>query len=866
VAVPHRAVVRLVYGEYVRFGPKETFLQLAPVTFDAATFEIWGALLHGARLVLFEEPRPGAEELATTIARHGVTTLWLTAGLLHAVIEAQPQVLTGIRQLLAGGDVLQPAAVRRLLAELPDCTLINGYGPTEGTTFTCCFPVEGPEAVETAVPIGAPIVGTRVYVLDAHLQPVPVGVPGELYIGGDGLARGYLGRPELTAEKFIPDPFGAPGDRLYQSGDRVRWRSDGVLEFLGRLDAQVKIRGFRVEPGEVETALVTHPAVRQAAVIPREDIPGDRRLVAYVVGDRAYAEALACDQGDELTGEQVGQWRMLFDEQIYRRPTAEHDPTFNIAGWISTYDDQPIPADQMREWLTGRVERILAARPRRVLEIGCGTGLILFRVAPHCERYVGTDFSRTSLDYVGRLLAERGLGHVELLERTADDFAGIEAGSFDAVILNSVVQYFPSAEYLRTVLAGAIRAVAPGGFVFVGDVRSLPLLETFHADVQLHKAEPATTKTELQRRVRAALLRENELLVDPALFAALPGVVGVELSLMRGRDHNELTRYRYNALLHVGTTPPTITARRLDWEADGLSSERLHQILKDEFPQALVVGRIPNARLARPTALARWLASPDGPADVQGWQGQAVPEGIDPEALWDLEAELPYRLRLAWSDSGDGGRFDLVCLRRDCDGRVVLPLEQPGGELPGGTNQPLATTLTRRLAPALHNHLQAVLPEYLLPAAYVVLDGLPLTANGKLDRRALPAPDGGRPDRAGSYVAPRDEVEALIAALWGEVLGVARVGARDNFFELGGHSLLATRLVSRLRDAFGIDLPLKALFEAPTVEGIAASLIAREPAPGRVLTTARLRRKLAGMSAEQMRALLVEKKKAKARS
>ncbi len=288
VAVPHRAVVRLVQGtDYVLLGPAEVFLQLAPVSFDASTFEIWGALLHGARLAVFPGRVPSIEELEAALQQHGVTTLWLTAGLFHQIVDERPGALAGVRQLLAGGDVLSAAHVRRVLEELPGCTLINGYGPTENTTFTCCRPLTGPDAAGASVPIGRPIANTQVYLLDQSLHPVPVGVAGELYAGGDGLARGYLGRPELTAERFVPDPFGAgmgeAGGRLYRTGDLARRRMDGDIELLGRTDQQVKIRGFRVEPGEVEATLRKHPQVLEAVVVARE-VAGAKALVAYVVG------------------------------------------------------------------------------------------------------------------------------------------------------------------------------------------------------------------------------------------------------------------------------------------------------------------------------------------------------------------------------------------------------------------------------------------------------------------------------------------------------------------------------------------------------------------------------------------------------
>ena len=283
VCVPHRAVVRLVKTtDYASFAADEVFLQLAPLAFDASTFEIWGPLLNGARLEIFPPHAPSLAELGEFIQNRGVTTLWLTAGLFHQMIEEQSHSLRGVRQLLAGGDVLSVPHVKRALVELPDCRLINGYGPTENTTFTCCHPITTADVEGRSIPIGRPIANTQVYLLDASLQPVPIGVPGELYAGGDGLALGYLNQPDLTAERFIPNPFSHdPRARLYRTGDLARWLSDGSIEFLGRQDAQVKIRGQRVELGEIEAALARHPAVRECVVAVRTATSGDKQLVAY---------------------------------------------------------------------------------------------------------------------------------------------------------------------------------------------------------------------------------------------------------------------------------------------------------------------------------------------------------------------------------------------------------------------------------------------------------------------------------------------------------------------------------------------------------------------------------------------------------
>ncbi|HYO59821.1 amino acid adenylation domain-containing protein, partial [Archangium sp.] len=287
VGVPHRAVSRLVLGtNYARFGPEEVLLQLAPIAFDASTLEVWGALLHGAKLVMYPAGMPSLEELGRVLVESGVTMLFLTTALFEQMQARQPEALGQVRQLMAGGEVMPVGRARERLAS--GGAFSNVYGPTENTTFSTYHRMEKLEQVGATVSIGRPIANTTTYVLDEEMQPVPVGVPGELYVGGEGLAVGYVGRPELTAEKFVPHPFsGKPGERLYRTGDVVRYLPGGELEFLGRRDEQVKIRGFRIELGEVEAVLLQHPAVSTATVIVREDMPGNKRLVAYVVPEPA---------------------------------------------------------------------------------------------------------------------------------------------------------------------------------------------------------------------------------------------------------------------------------------------------------------------------------------------------------------------------------------------------------------------------------------------------------------------------------------------------------------------------------------------------------------------------------------------------
>ncbi|HLM54814.1 MAG TPA: amino acid adenylation domain-containing protein [Pyrinomonadaceae bacterium] len=879
VAVEHRAVNRLVCGtNYVELSAADCVAQASTATFDAATFEIWGALLHGARLDIV--PRDTAlspSALAAHIRERGVTVLFLTTALFNQLAAARPEAFGPLRCLLFGGEAADPKWVREALTRGKPRRLLHVYGPTENTTFSTWHPVGAVPEDAPTVPIGCPVTNTQAYVLDGDLRPVPVGVAGELCLGGDGLMRGYLNRPGLTAEKLVPHPFAAePGARLYRTGDLVRFLRGGALEFVGRVDHQVKVRGHRIEPGEIEAVIGEHPSVRECVVLAREDRPGERRLVAYVVGAAETANANAeVTTGGGLHAGQVEHWQKIFDDHIYSQSSTQADPSFNITGWNSNYTDEPLPAEEMRVWLEDTLAPIQAAAPRRVLEIGCGTGLLLARLAPGCERYWGTDVSKVALEYVRANVLARGriAADVALLRRAADDFEGIEPRSFDAVILNSVVQYFPDIGYLLRVLEGAARAVRPGGFIFVGDVRSLPLLEAFHASVQLFKAPPSLPLAQLREQVRTRAAQENELAVAPAFFfmlrRRLPHLGRVEVRPKRGRYHNELTRFRYQVLIHVGHVgdgpePGGESPSWLDWDAEGLTLDALRRLLVAERPASLALARVPNARLAAEVKTLELLSDDESThtaGELRALAGRAA-SGVDPEDLYALGGELAYDVDISWARHGADGRFDVLLRPAPAEyesRRAAFDLPAPEArdhDWQDYGNNPLRRARARQLIPQLRSFLQERLPDYMTPSAFVMLDALPLNANGKVNRRQLPAPDAPRPELEEGFVAPRTPVEAQVAAVWAEVLGVRRVGVHENFFDLGGHSLVATQVVSRLCDAFDIELPLRCLFESPTVAGLSVAVVERRAAHSDAELLAEALGELEQLSEEDVSAIL----------
>jgi amino acid adenylation domain-containing protein len=432
VAVPHRAVVRLVKGaDYAALGPDEVFLGLAPVSFDASTLEIWGPLLNGGALALMPPGIPSLEEIGSFIRTRRVTSAWLTVGLFNLMVDRHASDLRGLKQLLFGGDVASVQHVFKALDELPGCRLINGYGPTENTTFTACHEVrrsakDGGGERSHSLPIGRPITNTTIYILDPRMVPVPVGVPGELYTGGAGLARGYHARPDLTAAGFVPDPFAsAAGGRLYRTGDLVRYLPDGNIEFLGRLDQQVKIRGFRVEPGEIEAALHLHPDVRDAAVIVREDRPGDKRLVAYVVASEAStpeARDLRAFLEETLPDWMVPSALTLLPA-LPLGPTGKVDraalPAPEFSAGARTPDTRP-PRDELECRLVEIWEEVLGRKPVGIqdsfFESG-GHSLAAVRMIDQVEKVMGSRlpvaavFREPTIEHLAGILRDGRRGH-----------------------------------------------------------------------------------------------------------------------------------------------------------------------------------------------------------------------------------------------------------------------------------------------------------------------------------------------------------------------------------------------------------------------------------------------------------------------
>ncbi|HEX3528531.1 MAG TPA: amino acid adenylation domain-containing protein [Thermoanaerobaculia bacterium] len=834
VMMQHRPVANLIGWVNRTFGvgPGDRLLFVTALVFDLSVYDIFGILAAGGTVRIASEAETrDPEALARVLCREPVTFWDSAPAALGQVVPFLPAAggdRSRLRLVFLSGDWIPLPLPGAMTGAFPRARVIALGGATEAAIWSNSYSVDILAPCWVSVPYGRPIANARYLVLDAELEPCPIGVPGDLWIGGGCLSAGYAGDPALTAAKYLPDPWGEPGGRLYRTGDRARFLADGNLEFLGRLDHQVKIRGVRIELGEIEAALLAHPAVRDAVAVALEGDAGprgDKRLAAYVVPALDARES----EEEEAPAVQVARWQEVYDA-VYSQ-TDPSDSTLDLAGWISSYTGEPIPAAEMLSWVESTVDRIFSSGLQdgaRVLEIGCGTGMLLFRIAPRCSVYHATDLSAVSLGAIQGRLAARGLSQVVALEqRAADDWTGIAPGSFDAVIINSVTQHFPGAGYLRRVVEGAVQAVGPGGFVFVGDVRSLPLLRAFHASVQLAQAPAGLSRVQLDRRVRQRAAQEEELLVDPRFFtrlaAELPAVERAEIQLKRGRDRNEMTRFRFDAVLHLrsGLSASTDTAW-LDWT----TLPRLREILAIDHPAVLGVRGIPDGRLQAERRVLEWLEGSAPPETAGALRSllEEDPEEVEPEDLWVLGSDLGYAVELR--SAAEVGFCDALfaTIPPSPGGWEGVGEGGQGGEV---TNDPLQGVLARKLVPRLRAWLAERLPEAMIPAAIIPLDALPLTANGKVDRQALPAPDSTRPDLEEDLVAPRTPAERRLAAIWSEVLGVERVGVHDNFFSLGGDSILSIQVIARAQQA-GLRLTPRQLFQHQTVAELAAAALEEE--------------------------------------
>ncbi|NET43358.1 non-ribosomal peptide synthetase [Okeania sp. SIO2B3] len=831
VEIEHRSLTNFLKSMEDSPGiePSEKLLAVTTISFDIAGLELYLPLIAGATVeIVTKETAKDGRKLLKAIEKSEATIMQGTPATWQMLINAGWSGRGKKMKILCGGEAISEKLGKSL--QQTGAEIWNMYGPTETTIWSSIKKINNNSSIKS---IGQPINNTQMYILDKNQQPVAIGVAGELHIGGAGLARGYRNQEKLTAEKFIPHPCSEEKNaRIYKTGDQARYLPTGEIEYLGRIDNQVKIRGFRIETGEIEALLNENSKITEAVVVAKEEKPGEKRLLAYVVPKTETSVA----EKQKLIETQLKSWSEIFNQPQEIKASEIKDPKFNISGWQSSYNNQAIPVEQMEEWAADIVTQVLKSKPETVCEIGCKTGMLLLGIAPKTKSYYGTDISKVSLEYIQKQieLEPEKYNHVTLAQKQAEALEGVAENSVDVVLLNSIVQYFPSVEYLLQVIEESLKRVKPGGVIILWDVRNLELRKEFHTSVQMYQATPSVSAEKIKQQLERVMQQEMELLVSPELFVALKEekeeISHVQIRLQRGSEHNELSKYRYSVVLHKKAEGKDKEVIEVGIEnGEGMSVAEIEQKLTEEKPEAIGWSQLVNKRIEKDVAAVELLSKAEKKENVQQLrqklESQPV-KGIDPEELYKLSEEMGYALELCWSGSGVKGKMDAVFVRRAlaAEGIVLTPLTQKSVievNWQNYGNNPLGYEISKGLIPKWKEYLSERLPEYMLPSGYVVLSEMPLTANGKVDRKALAAVDVSSSSVSTEFVAPETKTQKGLAQIWGQVLGIEKVGIHDNFFDLGGHSLMATKVLARIPQVFGVELPLRILFELPVVAKLA---------------------------------------------
>ena len=813
VMTEHRALVNRIHWMQKAFQltSSDRVLQKTPFSFDVSVWEFIWPLAYGAQLVVaLPEGHKDVNYLLRTIRENEVSTIHFVPSMLSAVVtDKSLSDCSSLKRVICSGEALS-VELQNQYYSLNSAPLYNLYGPTEASIDVSYWACK-PNWQGRTVPIGLPIDNTCLLILDDNLELCPMGVVGELHIGGAGLARGYWQQQALTEERFIPNPFSDDkNERLYKTGDLVRRLDCGNIEYLGRRDNQVKIRGFRVELGEIQSKMESHSGVSDSVVLLNQEQIQNEKIIAYFVPD---VDSLSV-QGNV---ESVEDWEMIFDD-TYQTENEESQEELNLSGWVNSYTGDNIPRQEMLEWLDGSIEHILSFQPEKLLEIGCGTGLLLYRYSEHCKEVHGLDVSEQALKMLGQGVAARSWDHVHLYKGDALSFGNHVDTSFDTVVINSVVQYFPSLEYLREMLASLLNSMTSKGRIFIGDVRNLDLLRHHCAAFELSKLDhPDTTLKAFSERVKLTERNEKELLISPSFFTQLPQIFPqisrVDILVKKGEGKNEMLRYRYDVILHTDEEQEVLEP---EWiKTDDLSL--IKKYLSEKKHNHFAVAGLPNARIADHHQLVDMLDNHDADERVEALLKSMSMEVSacdstqdDVQALLKYAQTCGYYAQATWSQAKDHA-LDVIF---SIENNVPILAQDAYSHYPLA-NSPQVQLLGRKLVPELKRYLEKQLPAFMIPAEFLVIESIPLNSNGKLDRKALPNVD--RPESREEYVAPISDTEKELCTIWQTVLGKDNIGIHDNFFSLGGHSLSATKVVTLMKENMGIELPLNTIFESQTI-------------------------------------------------
>ncbi|KAK5991451.1 Nonribosomal peptide synthetase dtxS1 [Cladobotryum mycophilum] len=854
VMIEHRSIVRLVKDTNIsRHLTTATIAHISNIAFDASTWEIYVALLNGGTLICIDTMTVlDYAAMGKIFAREQIKAMFITPALLKQYIAECPAAIGVLDTIYIGGerlDIQDAFAARALMS--PGSTVVNVYGPTENTSFSTFYPLPPGDSCLNGAPIGRPLSNSGALVMDSQQRLVPLGVVGELVVTGDGLARGYTD-PQRNVDRFINITLGGETQiRAYRTGDYVRYRpSDGQIEYFGRIDGQVKVRGQRVELGEIEYVMRNHKHVDDAAAVLQQEEGHDIQLVGFVtlrkIDYKDQAEGLD-EQGDDDVAKQVNSWEELFDQDTYSSfDNVQSDKIGrDFIGWTSMYDGSNIDTGEMNEWLDDTMKTIInGSKSLNVLELGSGSGMILFNLIPVLNSYVGLDPAQKAVSLINRSAKSiPGLDKkIQMHKGTAADIAHLGPMLPNLVITNSVAQYFPSLEYLSQVIRDAVQLDSVTTLYF-GDMRSYALYKEFQVTKALFRSGDKASKDDIRYIMSETEQGEMEFLVDPAFFTSLPtqfpGLIDhVEIIPKRMRATNELSCYRYAAVVHVQRDGPKKQIRKvgegewIDFAATQLDRTSLLELLQTSAA-TIAVCNIPYNK----TILERHIidALGDRNADENNWLAETTDKALKCPSLApiDLEAlaqQTGYRVEISWARQySQRGGFDAIFHRYESgdDSRVLFqfPTDHEGRLGPSLSSQPLQQQVKQKIREQLQEKLKSQLPSYMIPKVLTFLDKMPVNDNGKVDRRALTENMQRRTAGRGSLRQPTTEAERMMQKIWAKVLNLspATIGLDDSFFTIGGDSLAAMKIVGESRKA-GLRLAVADIFRGSSLQEVAGQV------------------------------------------
>jgi amino acid adenylation domain-containing protein len=806
--------------DYFKLTPNDVVLQKTTFSFDVSVWELIWPLMVGVKLVL---AKPGGQKdnsyLKSVIEANKVTMLHFVPSMLGVFLpDIKAGECSSLDKVLCSGEALQLIHTETFRCKLPNATLHNLYGPTEASIDVTCWTMTQLE--NENVPIGKPVSNTTIYLLDGSGQLAPLGGKGEIHIGGVQVARGYLNRPELTAEKFIGNPFdNNENSNLYKTGDIGRWLNDGNLEYLGRIDDQVKIRGFRVELNEVENALGSLEEITANCALVKSNPDGVQKLVDYYVPDFKIIK----EKEKLLYQAQVTNWKALYENEYGSTyEMSEINEELNLVGWNDSFSGIAIPETHMKLWIDDIVDLVLSEKNPSILEIGCGTGLIFYQLAGKVKNYFGTDLSSTAINQIKKRVAKgvRNYGNADFQVKGAHEVVFEKRESINTILLNSIVQYFPGEEYMNSVIENSLNILKDGGRIIIGDVRDLRLLDSFKSRLQLHKMQNSASIKEFNWAVEMDLIKEEELCFDPAYFLNLqelhPEIKHVELLWKQADYLNELSAYRFTVILHVGNAPQIAN---FDWQAwDKVATFKNVQEKIKAGEEKILLKNAPNPRLEQDSLLKAALEnhSIGSVGELQKLTNQTSKEFEEIKELMQLAANNGYSYQLLLNENSF--KVNLVFEKGDTRTILANDFELRTSNISSQyTNIPLFTDINALIQKEIRVKIQEVLPDYMIPTEFLPLRQLPLTINGKVDRKFLSQRDDYSFVNRLNYVAAESDLEKTLVQIWEQLLHIDRIGVNDNFFELGGHSLLVIRMISACRNQLNIELNIREVFLFPTI-------------------------------------------------